>query len=58
MIPSGEMGTNVEGHAMEFDHDLRGRTTYRAIIDVGLLDVDELHITPLDSSLKISRGKL
>src|SRR5574344_445106 len=56
MIPSGEIGTNVEGHAMEFDHDLRGRTTYRAIIDVGLLDVDEPHITPLDSSLKIVGG--
>jgi predicted amino acid racemase len=56
MIPSGEMGTNMEGHSIEFDDDLKGRTTYRAIIDVGLLDVDEPHITPLDSSLKIVGG--
>lgn len=56
MIPSGEMGTNVEGHAMEFNNDLKGRTTYRAIIDVGLLDVDEPHIMPLDPSLKIVGG--
>lgn len=53
LIPSGEMGTNVEGHAIEFDEKLKGKTSYRAIIDSGLLDVDEMHITPLDSNLKI-----
>lgn len=51
MLPSGEMGTNVEGKAYEFDDELIGETTYRAIIDIGLLDVDEEHITPVDEDI-------
>lgn len=53
VVPQGEMGTNVEGHAFEFDQNLIGQTSCRAIIDVGLLDVEENHITPIDSDLKI-----
>jgi len=51
MLPSGEMGTNVEGKAYEFDEELIGETTYRAIIDIGLLDVDEEHVTPVDDNI-------
>ena len=51
LVPSGEMGTNVEGLTYEFDQQLIGQTSYRAIIDIGLLDVEEKHITPLDSDL-------
>jgi predicted amino acid racemase len=52
-IPMGEMGTNVEGQAYEFDEKRRGETSYRAIVDLGLLDVDEVHIAPVDEAIKI-----
>lgn len=51
MQPSGDMGTNVEGKAFEFDDSLLGETTYRAILDIGLLDVGEEHIKPKDKEI-------
>ncbi len=53
MVPIGEMGTNVEGHSFDFDENLIGKTAYRAIIDLGLLDVDENHIEPVDNDVSI-----
>ena len=41
MVPSGEMGTNVEGIEYDFDHKNIGKSSYRAILDIGLLDVEE-----------------
>jgi len=55
-LPDGEMGTNVEGHSITFDNDLSGKTSYRAIVDIGLLDVDERHITPVDKNCSIVGG--
>ncbi len=51
MVPTGDMGTNVDGHAFEFNENEIGKTSYRAIIDLGLLDVDEKHIEPVDGDL-------
>ncbi|MBN1970950.1 MAG: alanine racemase [Candidatus Delongbacteria bacterium] len=52
-IPQGEMGSNVDGQKSSFDdNDLR-HMSYRAIIDLGLLDVDFNHIYPQDDTLKI-----
>ena len=51
VVPIGELGTNVEGEEFNFDEKDIGQTTHRAIIDLGLLDVDEKHIQPVDSSL-------
>jgi len=52
IVPTGEIGTNVEGQTLEFDENLIGKTTYRAIIDLGLLDVEEKHIDPVDNNIK------
>ncbi len=52
VVPSGEMGTNVDGESYEFDQDNIGATSYRAIIDLGLLDVEPQHIEFVDESLK------
>lgn len=52
VVPSGEMGTNVEGITFNFEDKLIGKTTYRAIIDLGLLDVDESHIQPVDENIQ------
>jgi ornithine racemase len=54
MNPFGEMGTNVEGESYEFNPDNVGEKSYRAIIDVGLLDVEPDHLEFKDSSLKIA----
>lgn len=51
MMPTGETATNVEGMSFEIIEDLVGKTTYRAIIDMGLLDVDQKHIEPVDPNI-------
>ncbi|MCO5252163.1 MAG: alanine/ornithine racemase family PLP-dependent enzyme [Candidatus Kapabacteria bacterium] len=51
VVPMGDFGTNVDGHSFEFNQDLVGQKSYRAIIDIGLLDVDERHITPIDPDM-------
>lgn len=56
VLPDGELGTNMEGNSTAFDAKLAGKTSYRAIIDVGLLDVDEKHITPNDKGCSIVGG--
>lgn len=52
-VPMGEMGTNTEGHSVTFDETKIGKTSYRAIIDLGLLDVDINHIFPKDKNISI-----
>lgn len=54
VVPIGEMGTNVEGDAYDFDDKLIGERSYRAIIDIGLLDVEEKHIQPCDKSISFA----
>lgn len=51
MVPMGEMGTNVEGETPDFDTNRIGETSYRAILDLGLLDVDREHIFPIDKNI-------
>lgn len=55
-IPNGEMGTNVEGLSTTFDDNLIGKTSYRALIDIGLLDIDKKHIHPVDTNCSIVGG--
>ncbi|MBV2247600.1 MAG: alanine racemase [Lentimicrobium sp.] len=50
-VPMGEMGTNVEGHTFNFSNDESGRTSFRAILDLGLLDVESNHLKPTDESI-------
>lgn len=56
VVPMGEMGTNVEGESTEFDEKDLTKRTYRAILDLGLLDVEREHIWPVDESIKYSGG--
>jgi ornithine racemase len=51
VVPIGEFGTNVEGDTYNFDDNLVGKTSCRAIIDIGLLDVEEKHIHPTDNEI-------
>ena len=54
MIPEGELGSNVEGDEFEFDQKNIGETSNRAIIDIGLLDVDINHLELVDKTIKIA----
>lgn len=53
MIPDGDLGHNVSGDLLEFDQERDHTHAYRAIIDIGLLDVEASHIKPKDAALKI-----
>ncbi len=51
LVPSGEIGTNVAGEIKVFDEEDYGKTTYRAILDIGLLDIDIKNLEPLDKGV-------
>lgn len=52
-VPIGELGHNVEGTTFEFSEEDKGKRSYRAIIDIGLLDVEQDHIFPVDKDLSV-----
>lgn len=52
-VPSGEMGYNLNGEKIEFDSSQAGKIGFRAIVDIGLLDVEDSHLTPVLEDLEI-----
>lgn len=52
-VPMGEMGTNADGEETQFDSEMAGKISYRAIVDIGLLDIDMKHLYPVDSAVAI-----
>ena len=54
IVPEGEMGTNLEGNTFTFEAKDIGQTTVRAIIDIGLLDVEIKHLEFVDKDIKIA----
>ena len=54
MVPEGNLSTNVEGEEFEFDTINIGETSNRAIIDIGLLDVDVNHLELVDKTIKMA----
>ncbi len=53
-MPIGEVGTNVAGESPEFNEKDYGKTPFRAILDIGLLDIDTKNIKPLTKSFHFS----
>ncbi|MCI1778705.1 MAG: alanine racemase [Bacteroidales bacterium] len=53
IVPTGDRGHNMEGKTFEFNQTDLGRNTYRAIVDLGLLDVETDHIKLVDKNLTI-----
>jgi len=53
VVPMGEMGTNVQGESAQVSEEDYGKTTKRALIDLGLLDIEENQILPLDPDISI-----
>lgn len=50
-VPEGEFGTNLEGDSFEFDQSEIGKTSYRALLDVGILDIDNSNMFPIDKKI-------
>ncbi len=54
VVPTGEIGQNVAGEVKEFDSDDYGKTSYRALLDIGLLDIDPENLIPCDEDIELS----
>lgn len=54
LIPSGELGSNLEGDVVTFDDENIGKTSVRAIIDIGLLDIDMKHLEATNANVKLA----
>lgn len=48
MMPNGETGINMTGEKIEFNPEWEDVTKFRAIIDLGLLDIDMEHFFPIN----------
>lgn len=53
-VPIGELGTNLAGEEYEINERDYGKTSYRALIDVGLLDVEPKHLFPIKKGLEVT----
>jgi predicted amino acid racemase len=53
VVPTGDRMENPSGRKQEFGAEDRGRKTYRAIIDVGLLDIQPKFLVPDDERVNI-----
>ncbi len=52
-VPIGPLGINVAGEVTEIKEDDYGKSSYRAILDVGLLEISPEHLTPDDKKLEV-----
>ncbi|MBN1337810.1 MAG: alanine/ornithine racemase family PLP-dependent enzyme [Bacteroidales bacterium] len=53
-MPIGEMGVNVAGEKTEISESDYGKTSYRAILDIGLLDINPEYIIPVRKNIYFS----
>lgn len=52
-LPTGDLGANPSGDFVDIDPSLYGVSTFRAILDIGLLDVDPKFLLPDDPKIEI-----
>lgn len=53
LLPIGVLGMNPQGEVAEIDESLYGKTSFRAILDIGLLDVDPKYLIGTDPDIEI-----
>jgi ornithine racemase len=53
IVPSGDQIENVAGHIPKFSADDYGKSTFRAILDIGLLDISPHYLLPDDENIKV-----
>ncbi|MEX0994773.1 MAG: alanine racemase, partial [Balneolaceae bacterium] len=54
VVPTGELGVNPQGKTASIDEQDFGKTAYRAILDIGYLDVQPDYLIPADPDFKIT----
>lgn len=52
VVPEGEIGLNLTGKSVEIQEEYYNQSSYRAILDLGLLDVEECNMQPVDKELE------
>lgn len=53
LLPSGTLAANPQGEVAEIDQSLYGKSSFRAILDIGLLDVDPKYLIADDGEFEI-----
>lgn len=53
LLPTGTLASNPQGKIAKLDEKLYGKTSYRAILDIGLLDIDPKYLIPEDVEFEI-----
>lgn len=53
-VPSGDLGMNPQGETAEIDEDKFGETSYRAILDIGYLDINPDHLISEEENVEIA----
>jgi ornithine racemase len=54
IVPEGELGVNPSGEVFEINPQDYGKTSWRALLDIGLLDISPEYLIPMDKSIKIA----
>ena len=53
-VPSGDLGKNPQGEVAQIDEEKIGETSYRAILDIGYLDINPEHMMCVDDNVEIA----
>lgn len=53
-VPSGELGRNPQGKMASIDEEEIGETSYRAILDIGYLDINPDHLICVEENVRIA----
>lgn len=53
-VPSGDLGKNPQGKVASIDKDEYGKTSYRAILDIGYLDINPDHLINIHDDVKVA----
>lgn len=54
MVPTGDMGVNPQGKTATIKKEDVGKTAYRAIVDIGTLDIQPNYLIPVNENIKIT----
>lgn len=53
LLPTGVLASTPQGEVKEIDEKLMGKSSFRAIVDVGILDVDPKYLIAKDKNIEI-----
>jgi ornithine racemase len=54
LVPEGELGENPSGETFQIDPADYGKTSWRALLDIGLLDISPNFLIPADKNIVIA----